>query len=68
MKIVVTGSAGFVGFHLIKSLVKNKKNKVLGIDSVNNYYSTKIKKLRLKLLLKNKNFLFEKINLQNKKK
>ena len=68
MKIVVTGSAGFVGFHLIKSLVKNKKNNVLGIDSVNNYYSTKIKKLRLKLLLKNKNFLFEKINLQNKKK
>ena len=58
MKIVVTGSAGFVGFHLIKSLVKNKKNKVLGIDSVNNYYSTKIKKLRLKLLLKNKNFFF----------
>ena len=56
MKIIVTGSIGFIGFHLVSNLIKNKKNQILGIDSVNNYYSTKIKKLRLKLLLENKNF------------
>ena len=68
MKIIVTGSIGFIGFHLVSSLVKNKKNQILGIDSVNNYYSTKIKKLRLKLLFENKNFSFQKINLQNNQK
>ena len=68
MKILVTGSAGFVGYHLIKNLSNNKKNVVLGIDSVNSYYSTKIKKLRIKILKRKKNFTFKKINLQNKKK
>ena len=68
MKIIVTGSIGFIGFHLVSNLIKNKKNQILGIDSVNNYYSTKIKKLRLKLLLENKNFSFQKINLQNNQK
>ena len=68
MKIIVTGSAGFIGFHLVRSLIKNKQNNVLGIDSINNYYPVKIKKLRLKLLINNKNFSFKKVNLQNKKK
>jgi len=68
MKILVTGSAGFVGYHLVKNLLNNKKNTVLGIDSINGYYSTKIKKLRIKILKKKKNFFFKKINLQNKKK
>ena len=58
MKILVTGSAGFVGYHLIKNLSNNKKNVVLGIDSVNSYYSTKIKKLRIKILKRKKNFFF----------
>ena len=44
MKIIVTGSIGFIGFHLVSNLIKNKKNQILGIDSVNNYYSTKINK------------------------
>jgi UDP-glucuronate 4-epimerase len=68
MKIIVTGSVGFIGFHLVRSLIKNKQNNVLGIDSINNYYPVKIKKLRLKLLINNKNFSFKKVNLQNKKK
>ena len=42
MKILVTGSSGFIGFHLCKFL-SSKKLKVIGIDNHNNYYSNKIK-------------------------
>ena len=68
MKIIVTGAAGFIGFHLINKLIQKKNIQILGIDSVNNYYSTKIKKFRIKILSKNKKFFFKKVNLQNKKK
>ncbi|MDB9826138.1 NAD-dependent epimerase/dehydratase family protein [Candidatus Pelagibacter sp.] len=68
MKIIVTGAAGFIGFHLIKKLIQKRNIQVLGIDSVNNYYSTKVKKFRIKILSKNKKFFFERANLQNKKK
>jgi UDP-glucuronate 4-epimerase len=64
MKIIITGSAGFIGYHLANQLLKNKKNHVLGIDSLNNYYSKTIKNLRIKLLKKNKNFLYKKIDLR----
>ena len=68
MKIIVTGAAGFIGFHLINKLLQNKNLKVLGLDSFNSYYSTNIKKFRIKILNKKKNFFFKKINLLNKKK
>tara|TARA_Y100001958_G_C21245895_1_gene575914 strand:- start:1123 stop:2073 length:951 start_codon:yes stop_codon:yes gene_type:complete len=68
MIYLVTGCAGFIGFHLSNNLLKNTKNKVYGIDSLNNYYSTKIKKERLKILKKKKNFFFKKIDLIDKKK
>ena len=55
MKILVTGSAGFIGYHLVNGLTNNIKNTVIGIDSVNGYYSTKVKKLRLKILKLKKN-------------
>jgi UDP-glucuronate 4-epimerase len=68
MKILVSGSAGFIGYHLVSGLTTNIKNTVIGIDSVNGYYSTKVKKLRLKILKQKKNFNFKKINLENTKK
>ena len=68
MRILVTGSAGFIGYHLVESLLNNIKNTVIGVDSINGYYSTKIKKLRIKILKRKKNFIFKKINLENKKK
>jgi UDP-glucuronate 4-epimerase len=49
--IVITGVAGFVGFHLAKALLK-KKIRVIGIDNINNYYSIKLKKKRLSFLEK----------------
>ena len=67
MKILITGCAGFIGFHLAKRLCK-MKHKVYGIDNLNNYYDIKIKKDRLKILKKNKLFSFTKVDLKNKKK
>ena len=67
MKTLVTGCAGFIGFHL--SLYFFKKNiNVIGIDNINDYYDVNLKKNRLKLLKNHKNFLFNKYNLINKKK
>ena len=63
MNIIVTGSSGFIGFHLANFL--SKTNKVLGIDNHNNYYSKYIKKKRLLILKKNKNFFFKNINLKS---
>jgi UDP-glucuronate 4-epimerase len=68
MNILITGTAGFVGFKLAYALLKNKKNKVYGIDNLNNYYSVKLKKKRIKILKKHKNFIFSKINIIDKTK
>ena len=67
MKILITGSSGFIGFHLSKLLLE-KGNNVHGIDSMNNYYDVSLKKARLKILLKHKKFSFSKANLENNKK
>ena len=54
MNILITGCAGFIGFHLSFKLLKNKNYKVIGIDNIDNYYDVNLKK-RLKELNKNKN-------------
>jgi len=66
MKIFVTGSSGFIGFHLSKKLLE-KGHSVHGFDSMNKYYDVKIKKARLKILKKYKKFSFTKNKLENKK-
>ena len=68
MKILITGTAGFIGFNLAKKLIlKNSVKKIYGLDNINGYYSIKLKKLRLKYLKKNKKFCFKKIHLNNNK-
>jgi UDP-glucuronate 4-epimerase len=67
MKILITGCAGFIGFHLCKKILLNKKFKVYGIDNLNSYYDVKLKDDRLKLLKKNKNFVFKKLSIENTK-
>lgn len=46
MKILVTGAAGFIGFHTVKNLTK-KGDQVIGIDNINNYYDIELKYARL---------------------
>lgn len=57
MNILITGACGFIGFSLAKELMKTK-NKIIGVDNINNYYSKKLKKKRLSILKKKKNFKF----------
>lgn len=65
MNILVTGAAGFIGFHLVNRLCKNKQNVIYGIDNFSKYYSIKLKKIRLKILKNNKNFKFVKMDISN---
>ena len=66
MKVLVTGSSGFIGFHLSKKLLEDGL-KVHGFDSMNNYYDVKLKKARLNILKNYKKFSFTKAKLENKK-
>ena len=74
MSILVTGCAGFIGFHTSKYLLEMGE-KVIGIDNLNDFYDVNLKKNRLKILkklsLENKKkaaFKFYKLNLEDKKK
>jgi len=64
MKILVTGAAGFIGFHLCEKLLEEKYT-VLGVDNINNYYDVKLKKDRLKILLRKTNFKFKKLDISD---
>ena len=48
-KILITGAAGFIGYHLCKSLLEDGYE-VLGIDNLNDYYDTNLKQTRLEQL------------------
>ena len=52
MNILITGSAGFIGFHLAKKILNSTKHNVIGVDNINNYYSIKLKYQRLRILKK----------------
>ena len=43
MRILITGAAGFIGFHISNLLLK-KRNEVFGVDNLNSYYDTNLKK------------------------
>lgn len=63
MKILITGTAGFIGSHLAYKLI-NENHEVVGIDNLNDYYSTQLKNDRLEILLENKIKTY-KINLED---
>ena len=66
MKIFLTGSSGFIGFHLSKKLL-DRGHSVHGFDSMNNYYDVKLKKARFQILNKYKKFSFTKGKIENQK-
>jgi UDP-glucuronate 4-epimerase len=64
-KILVTGAAGFIGFHLSKRLLALGYD-VLGLDNLNDYYEVSLKESRLSILKDLNNFSYCKIDLQSK--
>ena len=63
--ILITGCAGFIGFHLAKRLLLNNYA-IIGVDNLNSYYDVNLKKARLKLLKEHENFSFELITIEDK--
>ncbi|QWB99439.1 GDP-mannose 4,6-dehydratase [Mycoplasmatota bacterium] len=61
-KVIITGAAGFIGFHTAKKLL-NENFIVIGIDNLNNYYDVRIKNSRLEILKQYDNFVFIKHNI-----
>ena len=66
--VLVTGCAGFIGFHLCQKLLKSNGYKVIGIDNLNPYYSVKLKQDRLNILLGHKDFSFYKVSIEKRDK
>ncbi len=64
-EVLVTGAAGFIGFHVSMRLLGNG-DRVTGIDNLNNYYDVELKKARLALLEENEHFRFLRVSLEDR--
>jgi UDP-glucuronate 4-epimerase len=64
-RVVVTGAAGFIGYHLSERLTNNG-DEVVGLDNLNDYYDVNLKLGRLRQLEGKRNFTFKKLDLANK--
>lgn len=82
IKYLVTGAAGFIGFHLIERLLKDEECEIVGLDNINDYYDVNLKYARLResgipkekidyntfvVSEKNKRYRFIRLNLEDKK-
>ena len=63
--VLVTGCAGFIGFHTCAKLLK-EGHQVIGIDNLNEYYDVSLKEARLSLLKKYPNFSFYKLDIADR--
>ncbi|MFN3565821.1 MAG: NAD-dependent epimerase/dehydratase family protein [Burkholderiaceae bacterium] len=63
--ILVTGAAGFIGFHVARAL-RARGDAVLGIDSLNDYYDPALKQARLAELADDRGFVFERVDLADR--
>ena len=64
-KILVSGAAGFIGFHLSKRLLKEGGWQIIGVDNLNDYYDVNLKKARLNILEQSAGFSNHKISLED---
>lgn len=62
--ILVTGCAGFIGFHIVRRLL-DENYRVIGIDNINDYYDVSLKEARLKMIESHPNFSFYKFSLED---
>jgi UDP-glucuronate 4-epimerase len=65
MKILVTGAAGFIGFHLSRKLL-DETHEIIGIDNLNTYYDPALKESRLQQLEQYPEFTFQKVDIKDK--
>ncbi len=65
--ILITGTAGFIGYHLTKRILReNPDGQIVGIDNMNDYYDVTLKEYRLNELSKHENFRFVKGDVADK--
>jgi len=62
LKVLVTGAAGFIGYHVAQRLL-DRGDDVVGVDNVNDYYDPKLKEARLELLRRSDRFRFERLDI-----
>ena len=65
MKILVTGAAGFIGFHTARALLE-RGDKVVGLDNLNEYYDVTLKRARLEILEQQPSFRFTQLDLADR--
>jgi len=65
MSILLTGAAGFIGFHVAKALLE-RGDRVVGIDNLNDYYDVRLKEARLALLSAYPGFVFAKLDVADR--
>jgi len=64
MKVMVTGAAGFIGYHVSKRLLV-QGDEILGVDNLNDYYDVSLKEARLAQIQGHRGFSFHKIDLSD---
>src|SRR3954453_2936204 len=67
MSILVTGAAGFIGFHVATTLL-DRGERVIGIDNLNDYYDVSLKEARLARLREHRNFIFAKADVSDRER
>jgi len=67
MKYLITGCAGFIGFHLARNLLQ-QNNEIVSVDNLNDYYDPKLKKDRLNILKQYDNFSFSQVDITDYQK